>query len=341
MIHRFDLDGRDLGRLRSRRHRPRRRQACRRSRSIPPTGRTSRATGSTRENPDTWGFAPPARRVWGLAVYEGRLYYSVAAGPQIWSVGIAAGRQLRRRSALGARRSGASRVRCRFPISHSRNKGAMILAQRALIAGAYDYSAFTRPGEPQVLRFWLKGSERSAVARPLEAGAGGIRRRLCRQLSQHQRRRRARLRLRPGRNAQHRRPANSRCGPRGKISATSRRCAASSIRADRLWCTGCKAARRTWCATSTSRRRPATSSTTTTSSTTRAPAATSAACGFSRSLAPVRSPQPTRPAQARLTSAARPPRRRHRHRPLILRQDLAMTWPSRRRPARSNSIPRR
>jgi hypothetical protein len=29
----------------------------------------------------------------------------------------------------------------------------MILAQRALIAGSYDYSAFTRPGEPQVLRF--------------------------------------------------------------------------------------------------------------------------------------------------------------------------------------------
>ena len=37
------------------------------------------------------------------------------------------------------------------------NKGAMILAQRALIAGAYDYAAMTRPGEPQVFRIWLKG----------------------------------------------------------------------------------------------------------------------------------------------------------------------------------------
>ena len=45
------------------------------------------------ENPATWGFAPPARRVWGLAVHEGRLYYSArngspTDGPQIWSVGI-------------------------------------------------------------------------------------------------------------------------------------------------------------------------------------------------------------------------------------------------------------
>ena len=32
----------------------------------------------------------------------------------------------------------------------------MILAQRAPIAGAYDYSAFTQAGEPRVLRYWLK-----------------------------------------------------------------------------------------------------------------------------------------------------------------------------------------
>ncbi len=32
----------------------------------------------------------------------------------------------------------------------------MILAQRALIAASYDYSAFTQAGEPRVLRFWLK-----------------------------------------------------------------------------------------------------------------------------------------------------------------------------------------
>ena len=40
------------------------------------------------ENPATWGFAPVERQVWGLAVHEGRLFYAVASGPSIWSVGI-------------------------------------------------------------------------------------------------------------------------------------------------------------------------------------------------------------------------------------------------------------
>ena len=35
-------------------------------------------------------------------------------------------------------------------------RGAMILAQRAPIAASYDYSAFTKPGEPRLLRYWLK-----------------------------------------------------------------------------------------------------------------------------------------------------------------------------------------
>ena len=64
-------------------------------------------------------------------------------------------RQLRRRSALGARRSGASRsvagFRYRLFATGRDDPGAA-----RPIAGAYDYSAFTQPGEPQVLRFWLK-----------------------------------------------------------------------------------------------------------------------------------------------------------------------------------------
>ncbi|MDP2356633.1 MAG: hypothetical protein Q8M31_11315 [Beijerinckiaceae bacterium] len=108
------------------------------------------------ERPDTWGFVPAARRVFGLAVHEGRLYYSVMSGPQIWSVGI----ERDGRFAADPRweldvpaQTGALPV---SDIAFSQ-KGAMILAQRALIAGAYDYSAFTRPGEPQVFRVWLKG----------------------------------------------------------------------------------------------------------------------------------------------------------------------------------------
>lgn len=39
------------------------------------------------QNPDTWGFAPPARRVYAVAIHANRLYYSIY-GPQIWSVSI-------------------------------------------------------------------------------------------------------------------------------------------------------------------------------------------------------------------------------------------------------------
>ena len=39
-------------------------------------------------NPQTWGYAPPARRVFGLAVHDGRLFYAVADSLQIWSVAL-------------------------------------------------------------------------------------------------------------------------------------------------------------------------------------------------------------------------------------------------------------
>ncbi len=60
--------------------------------------------------------------------------------------------------------------------------------------------------------------------------------------------------------------ARPRCGPQGRISATIRRCAASSNPAARSWFTVCKAARRIWCAMPTRRRRSAISSTMTTRS---------------------------------------------------------------------------
>ena len=112
------------------------------------------------ENPDSWGFAPPERRVWGLAVQAGRLFYSArngsaTDGPQIWSVGIAQdgsfGTDARLEVEVAAQPGP-------YPVSDIAfsQRGAMILAQRAPIAASYDYSAFTKPGEPRVLRYWLK-----------------------------------------------------------------------------------------------------------------------------------------------------------------------------------------
>jgi hypothetical protein len=112
------------------------------------------------ENPDSWGFAPPERRVWGLAVNVGRLFYSTrngstTEGPQIWSVGIApdGGFAADARWELDVPAQPGP-----YPVSDIAfaQSGAMILAQRAPVAGSYDYSAFTRPGEPRVLRYWPK-----------------------------------------------------------------------------------------------------------------------------------------------------------------------------------------
>ena len=112
------------------------------------------------ENPDSWGFAPSERRVWGLAVQAGRLFYSArngstTEGPQVWSVGITQdgsfGTDARLEVEVAAQPGP-------YPVSDIAfsQKGAMILAQRAPVAASYDYSAFTKPGEPRVLRYWLK-----------------------------------------------------------------------------------------------------------------------------------------------------------------------------------------
>ncbi len=157
MIHRFDLDGKDLGHYD---HGVTGRGAAK----LPPVGfdpANRPDISSARfdaENPDSWGFAPPERRVWGLAVHDGRLYYSVMAGPQIWSVGIQPDGSFAddaRWELDVATEPGPYQV---SDIAFSK-EGAMFLAQRAPIAASYDYTGFTQPGEPRVLRYRLKGPD--------------------------------------------------------------------------------------------------------------------------------------------------------------------------------------
>ena len=40
------------------------------------------------EDASTWGFADRRRMVFAVTVQGGRLYYSTAEGPQVWSVGL-------------------------------------------------------------------------------------------------------------------------------------------------------------------------------------------------------------------------------------------------------------
>jgi len=112
------------------------------------------------ENPATWGFAPPERRVWALALREGRLFYSVRNGsasepPQIWSIGVATDGSF----------AGDPRLEVDLPAQPGpypvsdiafTPRGAMFVAQRAPIAASYDFSKFTAAGAPRVLRFSAK-----------------------------------------------------------------------------------------------------------------------------------------------------------------------------------------
>jgi len=162
MIHRFDLDGKELGRYD---HGVTGLGAAKLdTAAFDPANRPN--IGSEQfdtQRPDSWGFAPPVRRVWGLAVHDRRLYYSarngsVGNGPQIWSVGIA------QDGSFAADPRWEIDVPAKpgpYPVSDIAfsQAGAMILAQRAPIAAAYDYSAFTKQGEPRVLRYSLESPD--------------------------------------------------------------------------------------------------------------------------------------------------------------------------------------
>lgn len=162
MIHRFALDGKELGAYD---HGMTALTAAKLAAvAFDPKKRPNIASERfNSEDPDTWGYAPAARRVWALAVHDGRLFYSARngasdAGPQIWSVGIAKDGDF----ASDARweldvpaKPGPYRV-SDIAFTHG---GAMILAQRAPSTGAYNYVALTHSGEPRVLRYRLESPD--------------------------------------------------------------------------------------------------------------------------------------------------------------------------------------
>jgi len=100
-------------------------------------------------DPATWGFTQPARRVDALAVHDGRLYYAVAEGPEIWSVGLNAG-------AFGddPRREVKVKAQKPYPITGITFDagGRMYLAQRGALKSPFDYGSFA-DGATEVLRY--------------------------------------------------------------------------------------------------------------------------------------------------------------------------------------------
>jgi hypothetical protein len=104
------------------------------------------------DNPATWDYAPPQRLIYGLGVNGGRLYYAVADGLAIWSVGIApdgsfgadARMEVQVPPALGP--SEISKIT--FDDS-----GDMILAERGSPTGDYELMALAQAGIGRVLRY--------------------------------------------------------------------------------------------------------------------------------------------------------------------------------------------
>ncbi|MGE0768178.1 MAG: hypothetical protein AB7L90_17105 [Hyphomicrobiaceae bacterium] len=137
-----------------------------------PTSRTDRREETfNTEEPETWGFAAPERRVWGLAVENGRLYYSVADGPTIWSVGLepdgSFGRDARVEVGVAGTPAGNQISTILFD-----GPDRMYLAQRGMQMGSYDYQTFMRPQQAAALRYQWDEQRRRWIANPEEIAVG-------------------------------------------------------------------------------------------------------------------------------------------------------------------------
>ncbi|MDE2379559.1 hypothetical protein [Bradyrhizobium sp.] len=183
MIHAFDASGAERGRYD---HGVQGRSAAGLS-PVPydPAGHLDITSPKFRTgDPATWGYANAQRRVFGLGVRNGRLYYAVASDLQVWSVAIApslgADPRLEVNVAPGPGPSEISGIA--FD-----DQGRMLLAERAAPSGAYDFNVLTTEATGRVLRYlpvppgtamplWQPQADEYAVgfARQLHNGNGGV-----------------------------------------------------------------------------------------------------------------------------------------------------------------------
>jgi hypothetical protein len=105
-------------------------------------------------DPATWNYASPQRRVFGLAVFQQRLYYAVADGLQIWSVGLNADGSFGNDAVIELAVPPAA-----GPTEISKiifdEQGRMVLAERPDPTGAFDFETLAVPAIGRVLRYAL------------------------------------------------------------------------------------------------------------------------------------------------------------------------------------------
>jgi hypothetical protein len=104
------------------------------------------------EDPQTWGFTAPKRRVMAVAVESGRLFYSVADGPVIWSVGLNEDGSFIDDARLEIDVTGTPNGNPVTALAFD-GAGVLFLTQRGEATGSYDYSTFARPQASVVSRY--------------------------------------------------------------------------------------------------------------------------------------------------------------------------------------------
>jgi hypothetical protein len=153
MIHRFGLNGSEIGRYD---HGVDGRKAAGLAPvAFDPTHRLDIGSPNFHSaDPASWGYAPPERRAFGLAVHAGRLYYAVADGLGVWSVSIApnGGFGADTRLELQAPPGGAPSELSKIVFD---DRGDMILAERGAPTGAFDFLSVAQPAASRALRYRL------------------------------------------------------------------------------------------------------------------------------------------------------------------------------------------
>ena len=109
-------------------------------------------------DPATWGYTQKHRRIAGMAVRDGRLYYAVADGPQVWSVGITDDGRFTGDARL---EFDAGKVPGAGPVTDMAfdDDGRLYLAQRGEQRVGGDYSRFAETNRSSVLRFRFVASD--------------------------------------------------------------------------------------------------------------------------------------------------------------------------------------
>jgi len=150
-IHRFDMKGTELGRYDHG-------SVGRAAQGLPPvTFDPAQRVDITSPKfdsaePATWNYAAAERRVFGLGVFRGRLYYAVAARLQVWSVGLKPEGSFADDPVMELGVAPAASPTEISKITFD-EQGQMYLAERPASTGAWDFEALARPGIGRVLRY--------------------------------------------------------------------------------------------------------------------------------------------------------------------------------------------